>query len=352
MSATPSGVLRLRVLEVGEGDGILLILPGGNRAIVVDAFSGERVVEVLEEEGVDEVILFLSHSDNDHILGVPYLLDNFRGDFVAFFYNRDRIDASLSSRYRTTLLAMSRATQEMAVRSAAPPVSGEFNTNLNDMGRFHALFTPPVSVEVLHPAHHEQSSFIGTTTNDGAGVLRVTVTGSGAEQWHVLLAADVQLMGLSCMRYRFRSDLTKLQANVLKFPHHGAWPTSYEAVSQFSGVARRTMDEFLEAVNPQYVVLSVGYDNPHGHVKADVFTALRNLSAKNKRLLRVVCTEFTDTCLLTKGSCSTPECAGDVEIRIGGGSHGGIEILPRGTTHAKTILSVTDKAHAGCGHLL
>jgi competence protein ComEC len=98
MTAAPSGVLRLRVLDVGEGDAILLILPGGKRAIVVDAFDGDRVVDALEEEGVDEVILFLSHSDNDHILGVPYLLDNFTGDFIAFFYNRDRIDASLRSR--------------------------------------------------------------------------------------------------------------------------------------------------------------------------------------------------------------------------------------------------------------
>jgi competence protein ComEC len=352
MSATPSGVLRLRVLDVGEGDAILLILPGGKRAIVVDAFSGERVVEALEEEGVDEAILFLSHSDNDHILGVPYLLDNFNGDFIAFFYNRDRISAGLRSRYRTTLLALSQATQDMATRAATPPLSGEFNTNLNDMGRFRALVSPPVTLEVLHPAHHEQSSFIGTTTNDAAGVLRVTAIGAGGEEWHVLLAADVQLMGLSCLMHRFRSDLTKLQANILKFPHHGAWPSDYEAVSRFDGVDKRTMEEFLDAVNPQYVALSVGYGNSHGHVKADVFTALRNLSAKDKRLLRIVCTEFTDTCLITKGSCSTSGCAGDVEIRIGGGAHGGIDILPRGTAHARTILSVTDKAHAGCGHLL
>jgi hypothetical protein len=240
----------------------------------------------------------------------------------------------------------------MAARSATPPVSGEFNTNLNDMGQFKALFSPPVSLEVLHPAHHEQSSFIGTTTNDGAGVLRVTFTGAGGETWNILLAADVQLMGLSCMMHRFRGDPTKLQANILKFPHHGAWPTSYEAVSQFPSVARQTMVDFLEAVNPQYVTLSVGYGNSHGHVKADVFTALQNLSSKNKRLRRIICTEFTDTCLHTKGTCSPPHCAGDVEIRIGGGSHGGIEVLPKGTSHSHRILAVTDKAHAGCGHML
>ncbi len=351
MSSAPSGVLRVKFLDVGEGDAIILLLPDSNRAIVVDTFAGERVVDVLEEEGIDEVILFLSHSDNDHIAGVPYLLDNFRGNFIAFFYNKDRLKAEPASRYRTTLLALAKASQTMAATTGAQPLSGEFNTNLNYMSWFHGLVSHPVSLEVLSPEHYEQSAFLGATTNDGAGVLRVTFSGGGSEVWHVLLAADVQLMGISCMMHRYRADLSKLQANILKFPHHGAWPTTYEASAQFSGVPRETMVRFLETVNPQYVALSVGYDNPHGHVVTDVFTALRNLTSSHKRLRRIVCTEFTDTCLQKKGLCATPRCAGDVEFRIGD-VRGGIDVLPRRTAHIKTILSVTDKAHAGCRHLL
>ena len=75
---------------MGEGDTIILILPGGTRTIVVDAFAGSRVVDTLEEEGVDEVILFLTHSDEDHVKEIQYIIDNFAGNFLAFFYNRDR----------------------------------------------------------------------------------------------------------------------------------------------------------------------------------------------------------------------------------------------------------------------
>ncbi|MCI0460147.1 MAG: hypothetical protein L0Z62_24610 [Gemmataceae bacterium] len=324
-----------------------MLLPDSNKALVVDAFDGIRVVELLEEEGVEEAILFLSHSDNDHVAGVVELLDNFQGDFVAFFYNRDRIDASLRSRYRTTLLALGAATRGFSI-----PFSGEFNTNLNDMGRFRALIAPPVSLEVLHPEHHEQSSFLGTTTNEGAGVLKVTYTNAAGDSWAILLAADIQLMGISCMMHRFRNDPAKLRANVLKFPHHGAWPTGYPAVSQFPSVPRRTMTDFLEAVDPQYVALSVGFGNPHGHVRSEVFAALTDLVNRKKKLRRILCTQFTDTCLHTPGTCSPSYCAGDVEIRIGGAAHGGIEVLPQGTTHRERILSVTDKAQAGCGHLL
>ena len=85
MSTVSPDVLRLKVLDVGEGDTIVLILPGGVRAIVVDAFVGSRVVDTLEDEGVDEVILFLTHSDEDHVKEMQYIIDNFAGTFLAFF---------------------------------------------------------------------------------------------------------------------------------------------------------------------------------------------------------------------------------------------------------------------------
>jgi beta-lactamase superfamily II metal-dependent hydrolase len=346
MMATPYGVLRLKVLDVGEGDAIILLLPDCERAVVVDAFDGARVLDALEEEEVHEVLLFLSHSDADHIGGVQYLLDNFQGTFVAFFYNKDRIKASLKSQYRSTLLGLAKATRETAI-----PFSADFNTNLNAQDEFKAIISASVSLEVLHPAHHEQSSLLGDT-NEAAGVLRVVYTNPEGESWAIILAADVQLTGISCMMHRFSADSSKLRANILKFPHHGAWPMDYPGISQFAGMPHRTMAEFLDAVDPQVVILSVGFDNPHKHVRPDVYAAFQDLATKKKRLRRILCTQFTDTCLLAKGTCNPPHCAGDVEIRIGGAAHGGIEVLPQGTAHVQRILTVTDLAHAGCGHLL
>jgi hypothetical protein len=173
-----------------------------------------------------------------------------------------------------------------------------------------------------------------------------------SDSWSILLAADVQLMGASCMMHRHRSDLTKVRANVLKFPHHGAWPTNYPAVTKFEDVPKRTMAEFLDAVDPQYVILSVGYGNPHGHVLQDVFDALEALKAKTGRLRRILCTQITDTCVPPGATCAAPACAGDMEIRIGGAAHGGIEVLPRATNHSARIRSLTTVADAGCGHLL
>jgi competence protein ComEC len=341
-----SSVLRLKVLDVGEGDAIILLLPNSSRAIVLDAFDGERVLEELEREEVDELLLFVSHSDNDHINGVQHIIDNFGGEFFAFFYNRDRLKAELSSKYRSILTGLATATREQA-----NPYSSNFNTNLNFDPRLPPLIPAPVTIEVLHPTFDEQSSFIGTTTNEGSGVLRVVYT-TTTTSWSILFAADVQLMGISCMMHRYRADLSKLNVNVLKFPHHGAWPTTYPAVSQFVDVPRRTMAEFLDAVDPHYVVLSVGHDNPHGHVVQGVFDVMEAVRIGGGRLRRILCTQITRTCLPPGGTCLMPHCAGDVEIRIGGTAHGGIEVLPQGTTHSARILSLTTIADAGCGQLI
>ena len=68
-----------------RGTPSLFFFPGGRRALVVDAFDGERVVRALEENAIDEIVLFLSHSDQDHVEGMEYVLDNFRGRFLAFY---------------------------------------------------------------------------------------------------------------------------------------------------------------------------------------------------------------------------------------------------------------------------
>ena len=92
-------IFGVRVLDVGQGDAIVVFLPGQRRALVVDAYDGERVVSTLEENAIEEIVLFLSHSDQDHVEGVQYVLDNFRGRFLAFFYNKDRLNARLGSSY-------------------------------------------------------------------------------------------------------------------------------------------------------------------------------------------------------------------------------------------------------------
>lgn len=347
MTPAASGALRVRVLDVGEGDAVVVFLPDARRALVVDAFDGERVLRALEENAIDEIVLFLSHSDKDHVDGVLYLLDNFGGSFVAFFYNRDRINACLSSPYVERLRILAQATRKQSTRGEHP-WSDDFNTNLNSDVRFPGLVPLPVSLEVLHPTHDEQSSLLGTSTNEASGVLRIVYTFSDGSTRTILLTGDVQLTGVSCILHRFRDRGDRLRADVLKFPHHGAWPRSHPAIRQFRGVGRRSLTHFLEAIDPEIVILSVGMDNKHGHVHPDAFAAFGALRSQKMRIKRFVCTQITRTCLHPAARCDLAACGGDVEVRIGDVPSGRMEVIPAEPEHLSRILALTDREHAAC----
>lgn len=338
--------LRVRFLDVGQGDAIIVFLPGQRRALVVDVFDWEKVLTALEEEATEELVLFASHSDRDHVLGVENLLHNFQGALLACFYNMDRLSASLGSLYVNTLRSTARA-----MRGAEGAWGAPFGTGLNHDDRFSQIAAPPASLQVLYPSYAELTSLLGVSTNEAAGVLRIVWRLDDGSERSVLLTGDVELTGISCMLNRL-PDGSALRADVLKFPHHGAWPNRYRGIAEFPGLPKRSIVDFLRAVDPQVVVLSVGLDNADRHVRSEVFESLVALAAEGSRLSRILCTQFTATCLLDDVPCDAPRCAGDIEVRIGEGIPGGMQVLPAGPCHARRILSITDVAHAGCGPLL
>lgn len=344
------GLLRIRILDVGQGDAIVAILPGGDRALVVDAYDGYRVSQVLDEEGIREVALFLSHSDRDHIYGVPDLVSNVGNmgvRIVAFFFNADRLADKVRSEYVTNLRFLARAT-----RGGVQPWSDTFDTGLIHDDRFPSIAPNPVSLTVLHPTHSERISLLGTSTNEASGVLRIAYAHDDGSEASVLLTGDVQLTGMSCMLHNHADAPGVLRADVLKFPHHGAWPSAYDGWTQFAGRKKRSVADFLAAVDPRTVVISVGRQNGHDHVKREVFEALREARGAGGRLSRIVCTQFTDTCLNGDTDCQLTACAGDIEVRMGAGVPNGIEVLPPLDDHCASILAATTKDKAGCGRLL
>ena len=95
------GTVRVRVLNVGQGDAIVGILPGGERAFVVDVYDADKVLDFLAAEGISEVVLFLSHSDRDHTAGASDFIAEFprSGGILGIFYNHDRLNAQTHLRH-------------------------------------------------------------------------------------------------------------------------------------------------------------------------------------------------------------------------------------------------------------
>jgi competence protein ComEC len=77
--------LRVHVLDVGQGDSILIIMPEG-KSVLVDAGdekNGKRVVEALRAQGVQKLDYFIAtHTHPDHIGGAADVLSNFKVETV------------------------------------------------------------------------------------------------------------------------------------------------------------------------------------------------------------------------------------------------------------------------------
>jgi hypothetical protein len=168
-----------------------------------------------------------------------------------------------------------------------------------------------LSFKVLHPSSLEiekQRTTQRVAHNAWSLVLRVRYG-----EFAAVLMADVEGEGLTSLLDRtHKRGPTSIRCHVLKVPHHGAWPKN-----------AADLVALLENADPEMAVLSVGSKNNYGHVRPQLFDALRDLRSRRDRRLRIfACTEVTRTCFLPVadhsprggGLSETRPCAGDVVI--------------------------------------
>ena len=162
--------LRIRFLDVGQGDAIVGILPGGMRALVVDVCDADRVLDFIEAEKVREVVLFITHSHADHSRGAEPLLaaladSSCPASLIAVFCGQDRLEAT--NGYRSLLRLMGNAIRRLT-RNEPHNSSNDFNTHLNSRPKFRELFAP-VEVTVVHPEYADRLCLAAVNPNETAG---------------------------------------------------------------------------------------------------------------------------------------------------------------------------------------
>ena len=119
-------------------------------------------------------------------------------------------------------------------------------------------FEEDVNLKVLWPKENRQGQKIKNLNHDSI-VLKLNYKNNS---W--LLTGDAEMPVEEKMLEIFNSE--EFEAEVLKVGHHG----SSDSTSQ----------EFLEAVKPTWVVISVGVDNTYGHPSLRVIRRLERLGAK------------------------------------------------------------------------
>lgn len=219
------GQLEVAVLDVGQGDAILVTTPRGERVLVDGGPSGIELARELGallphwERTVDRVIL--THPDADHYGGLPELSDRY--DVGTF--------------YEGTVRRGGEAYAELRDREPERELLDEGGGFEVDGVRFEVVWPPGL--------------FDGTSTNDLSLVLLVTYG-----DVRVLLTADIE-------RYPQDVLLRQLEdVDVLKVPHHGS-KTSSEA--------------FLGGTGATVAVISAGAGNQFGHPAEETLAALQGI---------------------------------------------------------------------------
>lgn len=234
-----SGRLEMHMLDVGQGDAILLRTPAG-RWIVVDAgrawATGDAgrsvVVPYVKKKGGDVLAFVLSHPHLDHVGGASTVLAALHPG--AYW---DAAFAGGNSAYRTSL--------DVAARERIPWHRVHPNDSLSVDGVTLNFLAPDSAWTAALSDANEASTVVLVRY----GMVRFLLTGDAEqeeEHWLVRNAAT-------------------LRADVLKVAHHGS--------STSSG------DEFIRRVCPRIALVSVGALNSYGHPSGDVIAALRGIGA-------------------------------------------------------------------------
>ena len=232
----PGSGLRVEVLDVGQGDAILLQPPRADPILVDGGPPGDGLTEQLRDAGVGDLgAAVVTHDQLDHAGGIVELLGRFPVRRLVYAAaGEELLDAARGSGAEPERVAAG-----SVVRSGALSLQ--------------VLWPPAELLRATAPG--DRRALAAIDPNDRAIVLLARW-----RRFRMLLTGDAEAEAV---------PMSPGPIDVLKVSHHGS--------------ADAGLDGLLERTSPRLAVISVGSGNPFGH---PVPETLRTLASHRVRVLR------------------------------------------------------------------
>lgn len=236
--STQSNLLTVHFLNVGQGDAIHIMTPDGYELLV----DGGQTSAVLRELATDRSffdriidVVIATHPDADHIGG---LIDVFKRFAVGIIFETHTQNDSPTA-----------AAYNLAVQNEGAKVIEARTGQILQLGA-------STTVRILSP----QESNIDNSSNSSSIIIQIDYG-----DIEFLLTGDAPASIEDYLVGVFGADL---KSEVLKLGHHGSKTSTSEL--------------FLDAVQPQFAIVSAAKDNRYGHPHEEV---MQRVLARNIKTL-------------------------------------------------------------------
>lgn len=241
LPSLPEKPLEVVFLDVGQGDAIFVRTPGGKNILLdgggrpayqedIERVGRLVVIPYLEHRRVRKLdLVIVSHPHEDHYGGLLAVLDSIPVELLVT--SEEGVETETYNRLLT--LAETRGIPRLMLQR----------------GDTLAL-EPDLDIEVLNPPSRFFSG-TGSDVNNNSLVMQLLY-----REVNFLFAGDMED---AAARWMLAENLLA-QSQILKVPHHGGYMAAFSP--------------FLEAVNPQVAVITVGR-NPFGHPHQETLTRLQ-----------------------------------------------------------------------------
>lgn len=228
----PSGELELHHIDVGQADATLIITPEGE-TILIDTGDwredGDTVIQYLQDHGIERIDhLVATHGHADHIGGHAAIIEEFETEQDGVGAAYDNGVPSTSQTYENYLDAIE-----------------DYEVDLFEVGEDDTLPLEDenVTATVLNPEEPggDDLHYNSITLRIDFGEIAYLTTGDAETD------AEQRMVD---------EQAGELDADIYQAGHHGSDTSSTEP--------------FLDAVDPEYAVISSDYDSQYGHPNAEV----------------------------------------------------------------------------------